>query len=198
MPRACRSAGGGDDHLPEHARRVRDGDQTAVRDRPSPRRPRVHRRRQHERAGRRGGPGRVRRRREPFESPQDVLHSARRWRPWRGAGVRRGGSGFIPSGTRRWRPAAESGGRRLRRPARQRGRAADQLDVLPDDGGRGPEAGHGVGDPRRQLREREAPRSLSHALFRSGRPRGPRVHPRPAAAEGHERRDGRRRGQAAR
>lgn len=52
---ARRQAGRGDDHLPQHARRVRNPRQGTLRDRACARRPRLRGRRQHERAGRRGG-----------------------------------------------------------------------------------------------------------------------------------------------
>ena len=62
------------------------------------RRPRLRRRRQHERAGRRGRAGRVRRRRQPPEPAQDLLHPARRRRPGRRPGLRGRGPGALPAG----------------------------------------------------------------------------------------------------
>ena len=73
---------------------------------------------------------------------------------------------------------------------------ADQLDVLPHDGRRGPDAGDRGRHPQRQLHQRAAARPLPDAVRQRQRPRGARVHPGPAAAEGNQRRDGRGRRQA--
>ena len=66
------TAGGADGHVSVHARRVRGDDPGHLRDRPRARRPGLHGRRQHERAGRADEPGDDRRRRLPPESAQDV------------------------------------------------------------------------------------------------------------------------------
>ena len=78
-------SGRGDDHLPQHAWRVRGARQGTVRAGAPAWRARLRRRRQHERAGRRGRAGRVRRRRQPPQPAQDLLHPARRRRPGRRA-----------------------------------------------------------------------------------------------------------------
>ena len=57
--------------------------------------------------------------------------------------------------------------------------------------------GDGDGDPARELRREAACRALSGAVLGARRPRRPRVHPRPAPAQGGERRRGGGRGQAA-
>ena len=107
------------------------------------RRARLPGRREHERARRRRCAGRVRRRREPPEPAQDVLHSARRRRSRRRAGMRRGRPRAVPAertaATRRRtasRPMCVAVGARVRGPAGQCGRAADQLDVPAHDGRR--------------------------------------------------------------
>ena len=67
-------------------------------DRPRARRPGLHGRRQHERAGRPDQPGGDRRRRLPSQSAQDVLHPAWRRRPGHGADRRRRASGAVSAG----------------------------------------------------------------------------------------------------
>ena len=103
---AQRQPGRGDDHLPQHLRRVRDARQGAVRAGAPARRARLRGRRQHERAGRRGRAGRVRRRRQPPQPAQDLLHPARRRRPGRGPGVRGGRPGALPAGAPHGRASA--------------------------------------------------------------------------------------------
>ncbi len=110
--------------------------QGALRARACARRPRLRRRRQHERAGRRGRARRVRRRREPPEPAQDLLHSARRRRPGRRAGVRGRGPGALPAGPCDRGCRIERRRRRVGGAAGQCRGAADQLDVLPHDGRR--------------------------------------------------------------
>jgi glycine dehydrogenase len=127
-------AGRGDDHLPQHARRVRDPGQGTLRAGAPPRRPRLCGWRQHECAGRRGCAGRVRRRRQPPEPAQDLLHPARRRRPGRRPGLCRRRPGALPAGPCHRGPAGARCGRGQRRAAGQCGGAADQLDVLPHDG----------------------------------------------------------------
>ena len=104
--------------------------------------------------------------------------------PGVGPGVRGGRPGALPARPQGRRPAGAHGRRRVGRAAGQCRGAADQLDVLPDDGRRGPDAGDRSGDPQRQLHQRAPARPLPHALRQRQRPRGARVHPRPAAAEG--------------
>ena len=86
----ARPAGGADGDVSVHARRLRGEHPGHLRDRPRARRPGVHGRREHERAGRADEPGGDRRRRLPPEPAQDVQHSARRRRPGHGADWRRG------------------------------------------------------------------------------------------------------------
>ena len=95
-------------------------------------------------------------------------------------------------------PRRAEGGhrRRLRRALRQRLDPAHLVDVHRDDGRRGPEGRHRGGDPQRQLRGQAPRAALSGALHRAGRPRRPRVHPRPAPAQGVLGHPGRGRGQA--
>ena len=136
-----------------------------------PRRPRLCGRRQHERAGRRGRAGRVRRRREPPEPAQDLLHPARRRRPGRRPGVRGGRPCAYPAAAHataaskapRSPPSGERGGCQ-RGAVGQRRRAADQLDVLPHDGRRRPEARHRSRHPGRQLHQQAPERPLPHAV----------------------------------
>ncbi len=75
---------GAHDHVPLDARRVRGERARDLRDRACARRPGVHGRREHERAGRPCRAGRFGGDVSPPESAQDVLHSARRRRPGRG------------------------------------------------------------------------------------------------------------------
>ena len=82
---ARRRAGGADGHLSVHARRVRRRHPRHLRHRARARRPGLHGRRQHERAGRPHQPGAHRRRRLPPQPAQDVRDSARRRRPGHGA-----------------------------------------------------------------------------------------------------------------
>jgi hypothetical protein len=138
---AQREPGLRDGDLPVDARRVRRRHPGTVRDRPRARRPGLHRRRQHERAGRRGGAGRLRRRRQPPEPAQDLLHPARRRRSWRRPDRRRRAPGPVPA-----EPALDRLCARRRRHRRgQRGGLrlgldpADLVDVHRDDGRRRPD-----------------------------------------------------------
>ncbi len=67
-------------HLPVDARRVRGGDRRGLRCRPRRRRPGLRRRGEPQRPHRRRPPGPVRRRRQPPQPAQDVLHPPRRRR----------------------------------------------------------------------------------------------------------------------
>ncbi len=104
---------------------------------PRARRPGLYRRRQHERAGRSGQAGQVRRRCLAPQPAQDVLHPARRRRAGRRPGCGR---------RRTWRRScrARRVGGDAARSARcggtlgQREHPADLLDVHHDDGRRGP------------------------------------------------------------
>ncbi len=85
-------AGGADDHLSLDPRRVRAAHQGDLPDRPRARRAGLHGRRQPQRAGRHRPAGRARRRRQPHEPAQDLLHPARRRRAGHGADRRQGAS----------------------------------------------------------------------------------------------------------
>ena len=91
-----------DGHLPLDPRRVRGGDPRDLRDRPRARRPGLHGRRQHERAGRPDPPRRHRRRRLPPQPAQDLLHPARRRRPGHGPDRRGGAPRAVPARPSRW------------------------------------------------------------------------------------------------
>jgi glycine dehydrogenase len=104
-PSSTRHARGADGHLSLDARRVRGAHPRDLRHRARARRPGLHGRRQHERAGRAHRPGDYRRRRLPPQPAQDVLHSARRRRPGHGADRRGGASRAVPA-----RPSPSTGG----------------------------------------------------------------------------------------
>ena len=107
-----------------------------------------------ERAGR-GGPARgVRRRREPPEPAQDVLHPARR--RWAGGRPGRGGRAPGPVPARPHGPRRGRGRPGLGRAVRQPGRAADLLGVPAADGPRRAAPGHPDRDRGGQLRGRPA------------------------------------------
>ena len=74
--------------------------------------------------------------------------------PGVGPGLRGRRPGAVPARPQRRRLDRARGRRRVGRAAGQCRRAADQLDVLPDDGRRRPEAGDRSGDPQRQLHQR--------------------------------------------
>jgi glycine dehydrogenase len=102
----------------------------------------------------------------------DLLHSARRRRPGRGTGLRGRGPGAIPARPSHGRRARQSR-RGVGGPAGQCRGAADQLDVLPDDGRRRPEAGHRNRHPVGQLHQRALARPLPDAVRQRQRPRRP-------------------------
>ena len=87
-----------DGDVPVDARRLRGGDPRDLRRRPRARRPGLHGRREHERAGRPHAARRHRRRRVPPQPAQDVLHPARRRRPGHGPDRRRGAPRPVPAG----------------------------------------------------------------------------------------------------
>ena len=134
-------------------------------DRARARRPGLHGRREHERAGRPLSAGRHRGRCLPSEFAQDLLHPARRRRP-RGRPDRR-------SATSRQIPSRPSDSQRstacnsqLRRPGRRRALRQRQhshhfLDVHPHDGRRWPNESDEGRDPERQLHRETARRCIS-------------------------------------
>ncbi len=143
--------------------------QGTLRDRARARRPGLHRRRQHERAGRRGHARQVRRRRLPPQPAQDLLHPARRRRPGRRPGLRRRATWrrscpaiARPASAMRTQIGAVSAA-----PLRQRRGPADQLDVHPHDGQRRPAQGHPGGHAQRQLHRHAARAALRHAVHRA-------------------------------
>ncbi len=158
--------------------------QRDLRDRPRARRPGLHGRRQHERAGRPLPPGRHRRRRLPPQPAQDLLHPARRRRPGHGPDRRRRASRAVPA-----RPSGDHDRRRARRsapspPRRGAARASCSISwvYIAHDGRRRPDRA------RRKIAIlnanyiADAPRAaLSRCSTRGAeRPRRARVHPRPA------------------
>ena len=115
---APRHPGGPDGDLSLDPRRVRGLDPGDLPDRARARRPGLHGRRQHERAGRALPPGRHRRRRLPPEPAQDVLHSARRRRPGHGPDRRGQASRAVPAGPSDRGPGPRAGVRHRARPRR--------------------------------------------------------------------------------
>ena len=100
---ACQKSRRHHDHLSLDPRRVRGAHPRDLRHRAWPWRTGLSRRRQHERAGRAVAARRLRRRCQPSQSAQDVLHSAWRRRPRHGADRRQGASGAVPAGASRER-----------------------------------------------------------------------------------------------
>ena len=168
-------------------------------DRPRARRPGLHGRREHERAGRPLPPGRHRRGCLPSQSAQDVLHSARRRRPGHGPDRRRGSiwSHFSPAS-----PPLTSNQEPITRrpvsaaPVRQREHPRHLVDVHPHDGRRRPDESDEGRDPQRQLHREAARPAFPGALQRQARPRRARMHPRSAPLQKRRRRS-RGRGEAA-
>ena len=161
------------------------------------RRPGVHRRREHERAGRPVRAGRVRRRRLPPEPAQDLLHPARRRRPGRGADRREAHlAPFLPGHPHRRIWQRKRSAPVCRRAVRQREHPADLVDVHPHDGRRRPDRGHAGRDPQRELHRARLEPHYPVLYTGHERPRRARVHPRPAPAQGQQRHQRRGRRQA--
>ena len=133
------------------------------RDRPRARRPGLHGRREHERAGRPLPPGRHRRRRLPPQPAQDVLHPARRRR------ARAWARSAWPSTSRRscpGHPVVRPGpARRRAAPCRPRRGAArhpaDLVGLHRADGRRRADRGDQGRDPQRELHRAAARAALS-------------------------------------
>ena len=106
-------------------------------------------------------------------------------------GVRAHLAPFLPGHAR-----GAQGRRGERGAVRQREHPADHLDVHPHDGRRRPQARLGNGHPQCQLHRPPPGGALPGALRRRQRPGRPRMHPRPASAQGQQRDQRRRRGQA--
>ena len=115
--------------------RRRSGD---LRDRARARRPGLHGRREHERAGRPRAARRHRRRRLPPQPAQDVLHPARRRRPGHGTDRRGGAPRAVPARPpgRARRAATHADRRGVGGAVGQREHPADLVDVHRHDGRR--------------------------------------------------------------
>ena len=132
-----------DDHVSLDSRRLRGIDSRHLRHRPRARRPGVHGRREHERAGRLDEPGGDRRRRLSSEPAQDVRHPARRRRSRDGPDRRCRTPGAVPAGASARadrRRSGDSGGRR--RAVGQRQHPAHFLRLYPDAGRAGRDERH--------------------------------------------------------
>ena len=195
-PRRPRRADG---HLSVDARRVRGGRSSDIcADRPRARRPGLHGRRQHERAGRPVPPRRHRRRRLPPQPAQDVLHPARRRRSRHGPDRRRRAPGAVPARAIRWsRPAAR---RRIGAVSAAPWGSASILLIswayIRMMGGDGLTDATQGRDPERQLHRQAARAALPGLLQGQERLRRARVHRRHAPSEEAGRHRGRGRRQA--
>ena len=178
---AFRRPCGADGDVSVDARRVRVGHPRDLPDRAPARRPGLHGRRQHERAGRPLPPGRHRRRRLPPQPAQDLRHSARRRRPGHGPHRRRGAPGPVPARSSGRRPGPR---RELRHdlggPVGQRRHPADLLGLHQPAGLRRPGGVDQDRDPQRELHRDAAGAALSGAVLGAPRPGGARVHHRHA------------------
>ena len=164
---------------PLHPRGVRGAHSRYLRDRAWPWGPSLSRRRQPQCPGRAVAAGRLRRRRQPSQSAQDLLHPAWRRRPRHGPDRRQGASGPVPAKPSSVRPSGcpgrearcgrtgVGGGVRL-------GLDPDHLLHLhPDDGRRRPHPGDRDRDPQRQLHRHPARSAFPGAVSQrqgSGRP----------------------------
>ena len=169
-----------------------DCDPRHLRDRPRARRPGLHGRRQHERAGRPHQPGDDRRRRLPPEPAQDVRDSARRRRSRHGPDRRREAPRAVPARTSAGRTRSAASDRRFRRCRRRRGAARSILLIsygyIRMLGGRGRHRRDALRDPQRQLHQVAAREALRRALHARERPRRARDDLRPARVQGEGRR----------
>ena len=166
-----------------------------LRDRPRARRPGLHGRRQHERAGRADEPGGDWRGRVPSEPAQDVCDSARRRRARHGADRRGRASRAVPAGALGHSHRRRAGDlSRVRGAVGQREHPADLVRLRPDARRPGRDRRDARRDAQRELHQ-GAPRvALPGALRGRDRPRRARAHLRPAAVQGEDghRRAGRR------
>ena len=153
-----------DDHLSLHPRRVRGAYPRHLRHRPYAGRTGLSRRRQPQCAGRPRTAGRLRRRCQPHQPAQDVLHPAWRRRPRHGADRRQGASRPVPARPSRPRRLRGEGRPGLGRALRVRVDPADLLCLHSDDGRSGPAAGDRDRDPVGELHRRTARPPLSRAL----------------------------------
>ena len=194
---APRHAGGAHGHLSLDLRHLRRADPRNLRHRPRARRPGVHGRRQHERAGRVDESGLDRRRRLPSQPAQDVRHSARRRRSGYGADWRGAAPRAVPA-----RPSGREGRGRegdpgdLGRAVGQRQHPADLVRLYPDAWRAGHDGGHEGRHPERQLHQGASRIALRRPVREPQRPCGARADFRPPAVqariERRRRRTGRR------
>ena len=157
------------------------------------RRPGVHGRREHERAGRSDQPGGDRRGRLSLEPAQDLRDSARRWRARHGADCRGAASGALPARPPlSFRPAAA--------------RAIPAVSAAPWGsasillisygyirmlGAEGRDRCDAIRDPQRELRQGPAREALRRSVRQSQRPRRARDDLRPPAVQAEADRRGR-------
>ena len=169
----------------------------AVRGGARGRRPGLRRRREPERAGRAGPAGRVRRRRVAPEPAQDVLHPARRRRPGRRAGRGARAPGAVPAGRPRASTACACGAVSAA-PCGSPGVLPISWAYIRMMGADGLRRATLTAVAAANYVARAARRALPGAVQRaSDGLRRARVHPRPAADHQGDRRDRRRRGEAA-
>ena len=176
----ARSAGGADDHLSVHARRVRARHRRHLRGGARRRRSGVRRRRQPQRPGRAGPAGQVRRRRQPSQPAQDVLHPAR-WRRTR----RRAGRGALAPGRRtcraiRWPTSSPTSHTVSAAPYGSASILPITWAYIRMMGAARAARRDADGDRVGQLHRPPARRVLPGALHRRERHGRPRVHPRSA------------------
>ena len=142
------------DHLSLDPRRVRGTYPRDLRHRACARRTGLSRRRQSECAGRPRPARRIRRRCQPSQPAQDLLHSAWRRRPRHGADRRQGALDAVPAGSSRERRQRRRSG--VGRALRLGFDPHHFLHLHPDDGRRRADARDRSRGPQRQLHRRAA------------------------------------------
>jgi glycine dehydrogenase len=163
---------GPDDHLSFDARRVRGCDPRHLRHDSPVRRPGLHGRREHERAGGPDQSGGHRRRRVPPQSAQDVRHSPWRRRSRHGPDRRGQTPGAVPAGASArpgWRRAGHSIG--VGGAVGQREHPADFVRLHQDAGRTGRHGRDPLCDPQRELHQVTPREVLRRALYARERPR---------------------------
>ncbi len=162
------------DHLSLHPRRVRGAYPRDLRDRAWPWRTGLSRRRQHERASGAVAARRLRRRCQPSQFAQDLLHSPWRRRPRHGADRRQGASCAVPAGPSRDRRRQGADGRAGVGGAVRLGVDPDHfLHLHSDDGRRRADAGDRDRDFQCQLHRDQARSAFSGAVPQRQGPRRP-------------------------
>ena len=146
-----------------------DGIRDDLRHRPRARRPGVHGRRQHERAGRADEPGGDRRGRVSPEPAQDVCHPARRRRPGHGADRRGAAPGAVSCPGH---PLVATGGepcdsRGVGGAVGERQHPADFVRLHPDARRGGRHRRHALRDSERQLHQGSPRAALSRCSTRA-------------------------------